>query len=238
MNSSIRRVLGVMAVLCLMTLVTGAAYASSTNSPPTPGITSVSAQAGIGSDRGPGNTAPAAPADIVVPELFPTAGDPYCSFTNGCGSIPAGGSTAFQWTTGDFVESAVFIGTGITSLEDLEISWSAIDDLAAGQQENWEIYANGVDTGYFAYVNCSGAGFCSGNVGINATLVFPNIAPLVGTYQISIVESNTIPGGDGSIAWNDGGTTGLSQAAVPEPRSMVLLATGLALACAFWRKLS
>ena len=235
MNSPMRRALGVLFVLCFATFITaGAAYASSTNSGPS--LTAVSAQAGIGGHHSPGAAAPM-PADLVVNEPFPTAGDAYCSATNGCGTIPAGGSTAFQWTAGDFVQSAVFTNTGITSLEDLSLSWTAIDDLAAGQQENWEIFANGVDTGFFAFVNCSGSGYCSGNVGINGTINFSNIAPVAGGYQIEIIESNTIASGAGSIAWNDGGTTGLSQS-TPEPNSMVLLGTGLVLAGALWRKLS
>ena len=46
---------------------------------------------------------------VTVDEPFPTAGDAYCSATNGCGTIPAGGQTAFQWTTGDFVISSIFM---------------------------------------------------------------------------------------------------------------------------------
>jgi len=228
MNGNTRRVLGVLFLLCFATFaMAGVAYASGTSSNP---------RAAAGIDQHSAANAPVSPADINVNEPFPTAGDAFCSATNGCGTIPAGGSTFFQWTAGDFVQSAVFTGTGITSLDDLTANWSAQDFLAAGQQEDWEIFANGVDTGFFAFVNCSGSGFCSGNVNIIGTINFSDIAPVAGGYQIELIELNTIGGGLGSIAWNDGGTTGLSQA-TPEPNSMVLLATGLALAGALWRKL-
>ena len=45
--------------------------------------------------------------NVNVP--FPTAGDSYCSATNGCGTIPAGGGTDFQWTAGDFVTSSILV---------------------------------------------------------------------------------------------------------------------------------
>jgi len=53
-----------------------------------------------------------------VPEAFPTAGDMYCSATNGCGTLPAGGMTGFMWTTGDYIISPIF-STGQQSINSL-----------------------------------------------------------------------------------------------------------------------
>jgi hypothetical protein len=91
-------------------------------------------------------------ADIIVNEPFPASGDSYCS-DGGCGTIPLGGQTGSPSIAGDYVQSPVFTGTGITSLTDLNLTLTADDDLQSGQQENWEIYVNGVDTGWYAYVN-------------------------------------------------------------------------------------
>src|SRR5664279_3821287 len=60
---------------------------------------------------------------LVVSNVpFPTAGDAYCSATNGCGTIPAGGQTAFQWTAGDYVISSIF-HIPAASVTDLEANW-------------------------------------------------------------------------------------------------------------------
>ena len=63
-----------------------------------------------------------------VMEPFPSAGDAYCSATNGCGSLPAGGMTAYMWTAGDYVQSPVF-NTGQSSISSLTYDFLVNDVL-------------------------------------------------------------------------------------------------------------
>jgi len=162
-------------------------------------------------------------ADTVVP--FPTAGDAYCSATNGCGTIPAGGQTAFQWTTGDYVDSAIFV-LPTNSVTDLTADWTFADYLGGGNNETWNVYVNSVNVASTVLVDC---GYCGSDFTVTGTATFSDIAPVSGGYQISLVLQNTVPGGGGSVAWLDGGTTTVSytSTSVPEPGSILLLGTML-----------
>ncbi len=162
-------------------------------------------------------------ADTVVP--FPTAGDAYCSATNGCGTIPAGGQTAFQWTTGDYVDSAIFV-LPTNSVTDLTADWTFADYLGGGNNETWNVYVNSVNVASTVLVDC---GYCGSDFTVTGTATFSDIAPVSGGYQISLILQNTVPGGGGSVAWLDGGTTTVSytSTSVPEPGSILLLGTML-----------
>src|ERR1035441_781387 len=81
-------------------------------------------------------------APIVSNVPFPTAGDAYCSATNGCGTIPVGGQTAFMWTAGDYVISSIF-HIPAASVTDLEANWQ-FQDFLGGNTETWYVYINGV----------------------------------------------------------------------------------------------
>src|SRR5437764_10507648 len=81
--------------------------------------------------------------DVTVNEPFPTAGDNYCSATNGCGTIPNGGQTAFMWTAGDFVISSVFV-LATQSVTDLTANWQYQDFLGNGNTETWFVLLNGI----------------------------------------------------------------------------------------------
>ncbi|MGD0200540.1 MAG: PEP-CTERM sorting domain-containing protein [Bryobacteraceae bacterium] len=164
-------------------------------------------------------------AGLIV-EPFPTAGDPFTSATNGNGTIPSGGQTNFQWTTGDSVTSSVFIipGSSVTGLTE---NWQYQSYLQGGGSEAWNIYVNGVLVGAEVLNDCGSD--CGGlDFGLTNTLSFAGIAPAAGGYQIGLILQNTVPSGLGSVAWLDGGTTVLAYASgVPEPSGLTAL--GLAL---------
>lgn len=158
--------------------------------------------------------------EINVP--FPAAGDAYCSATDGCGTIPSGGQTGFMFTTGDFVQSPVF-DLPLSAVTDLTANWSFQNFLGDGGNETWFVEVNGTPIASFVAPDDN---FSGNTWTVSGTAVFGPIAPVAGGYQVSLVLQNTVPAGEGSIAWYDGGVTGLS--GVPEPTSMLLLGTGLA----------
>jgi len=168
------------------------------------------------------------PADVTVNVPFPTAGDAYCSATNGCGNIPSGGQTAFQYTAGDYVISSVFV-LPTSSVTDLTANWQFQDFLGnyngTPTTETWFVYVNGVAVANAVLPDDN----YNGDIGtVSGTVNFAGIAPVAGGYQVELVLQNTVGFGEGSAAWLDGGTTGLSFATVPEPTSMMLLGTSLA----------
>jgi PEP-CTERM motif len=173
--------------------------------------------------------------DTTTNEPFPTAGDAYCSATGGCGNIPAGGQTAFMWTAGDYVMSSIFVlptngVTGITA------NWSYQDFLGGGNTETWFALVNGVAV---AQATLPDDNFVGDILTVTGSVSFAAIAPVGGGYQVELVLQNTVPGGGGSVAWLDGGITGLSYSSgVPEPSSMLLLGSGLLLVGFVRRKLS
>jgi hypothetical protein len=176
-------------------------------------------------------------AVVNVNEPFPTAGDAYCSATNGCGTIPAGGQTAFQWTTGDFVISSIFV-LPTASVTDLTANWNFQDFLGGGNTETWVALVNGVPV---AMATLPDDNFMGDILNVSGTVTFAGIGPVAGGYQVELVLQNTVPFGGGSVAWLDGGITGLSYntTTVPEPGSMVLFGSGIVgLAGLLRRKLS
>jgi hypothetical protein len=167
-----------------------------------------------------------APANDPVSWVpFPTAGNSYCSATDGCGTIPAGGQTQPQWTTGDYVMSSVF-NLPTTSVTDLTANWSFVNSLGGGgNDETWYVYLNGVAVAQTTLPDC---GYCGDTQTVTGTVNFADIAPIGGGYQLELVLQNTIPFGGGSVTWLDGGTTGLSYSAVPEPSTWAMMLLGFA----------
>ena len=72
------------------------------------------------------------------PRVMPTAAPPTA-----VAHIPAGGQTAFQWTTGDFVISSIFV-LPTSSVTDLTANWSFQDFLGGGNTETWAVFVNNI----------------------------------------------------------------------------------------------
>lgn len=161
-----------------------------------------------------------------VPEPFPTAGDAYCSFTNGCGNIPPGGQTAFMWTTGDYVQSPIFI-TGQPFVNSLQYNILYDNVIGGGNSETVDILINNIVVGDFVAPDCN---YCGQTYTASGVLNFSNIAPVGGGYQLELMLTNTLPPGGGSIAFEDGGMVTLSgggQGTTPEPGSILLFGSGI-----------
>src|ERR1700680_2852969 len=164
---------------------------------------------------------PSFAASVTVP--FTGAGDPYCSATNGCGNIPSGGQTGYMWTAGDFVDQT-FTGTGLVSVDSLSFSIPYQDYLGGGNTETVAFYINSIQVDSFVAPNCT---YCGSAFIATDSISF---SPIFGggDYTLDLVLQNTIPGGGGSLAFLDGGTTTLSSnAAVPEPMTIALFGAGL-----------
>ena len=170
-------------------------------------------------------------APIVSNVPFPTAGDAYCG-SNMCGTISAGGQTDFMWTAGNYVISSIF-HIPAASVTDLEANWQ-FQDFLGGNTETWYVYINGVAVAQALLPDDSYNGDI---LTVTGTVNFAGIAPVGGGYQVELVLQNTVPFGGGSVAWLDGGTTGLSY--TPEPGTMMLFGSGvIGLAGLLRRKLS
>ncbi|HLI62835.1 MAG TPA: PEP-CTERM sorting domain-containing protein [Terriglobales bacterium] len=162
--------------------------------------------------------------NVQVP--FPTAGDYYCSATNGCGYIPSGGQTAYMWTQGDYVISSNFTSTGLSSVTGLMWDFTIQNYLGGGNNETVDILLNDTMVGSFTALDC---GYCGNYQQITGSVNFSGIAPVNGGYTLEMELTNTIPSGGGSIAFTDGGEftlIGSSGGTVPEPSSILLFGSG------------
>jgi hypothetical protein len=107
---------------------------------------------------------------------------------------------------------------------DLEANWFVQDFLGGGNTETWFAYVNGVAV---AQVTLPDDAYNGDILNITGTVNFAGIAPVAGGYQVELILQNTVPFGGGSVAWMDGGITGLSYNVTPEPGSMVLFGSGV-----------
>ncbi|MGC2108560.1 MAG: PEP-CTERM sorting domain-containing protein [Candidatus Korobacteraceae bacterium] len=176
--------------------------------------------------------------DVMVP--FPTAGDMYCSATNGCGTLPAGGVTASMWTAGDYVMSSNFTSTGLTSVTGLSWDFQILNHLE-GNNELVDILLNNTVVGNFTAMDSNNCG-CMQT--ITGSMNFGAIGPMNGGYTLEMELTQTIPPGGGSIAFADGGeftlegSSSTSTGTTPEPGSILLFGTGaLALGAVVRRKM-
>jgi len=131
-----------------------------------------------------------------------------------------GGQSEPLFTSGDFVTEIFF--TGQQSIGSLTYDFSLINDLGgnAGHSYTNNVYVNDSLVGSFLVPDC---GYCGSTQEYTGTF---NFAPLEGdgTYALSIVLGENVPGGDGNETFLSGGSANLGD--VPEPSSIVLLGSG------------
>ena len=122
------------------------------------------------------------------------------------------------------MESAIF-SLPTPSVDDLTANWSVVDGLGDGNSETWYVFLSGVPV---ASVVLPDTGFGNITLTVMGTVNFSGVEAMNGGYQIELVLQNTVPAGGGSVAWLDGGITGLSYTAVPEPSIWSMFMVGFA----------
>jgi hypothetical protein len=146
-----------------------------------------------------------------------------CNFP-GTGGRPA----SYIWSFEDYWRQSI-TGSGLASVNALSLNLNLQDFLAAGNSAVFAVQLNGVGLGSFrvdALGDFSGTDFFQ--------LWTPNFSPISagGAYVVEVrMISETLPQGGGAVGlYTDGASTIelIGVAAVPEPSTYVLLATGLA----------
>ncbi|MEO8812985.1 MAG: PEPxxWA-CTERM sorting domain-containing protein [Caulobacteraceae bacterium] len=181
--------------------------------------------------QGFGNAPSPQPEAASATVGFPSSGTFYFSATNGTGFIPAGGMSAFMWTTGDYV-SQTFAEPGLPNVSSLNVNFQFNDVLGSGNNETVYLLINSTPVAQFIAPDCS---YCGTNYTVSGALNFAGIAPIAGGYTLEMQLQNTIPSGGGSIAFNDGGTWILGAAGTPEPATWAMMLAGFGLAGAALR---
>lgn len=124
-----------------------------------------------------------------------------------------------MWTSGDFISQTIS-GTGLASVGSFQNSFM-IENITGGTDLSIAALIDGTTVGMFDIVAC---GFCRDIQTIDVSFSFGAIAG-AGSYDISYVLQNTLAGGDGSIAFLDGGR-GTLTSAVPEPATWAFMIFG------------
>jgi len=124
------------------------------------------------------------------------------------------------FTSGDFVTEIFF--TGQQSIASVSYDFFLINNLGnnPGYSYQNDLFVNDVLIGSFLVPDC---GYCGSTQEYKGTF---NFSPLEGdgTYALSIVLGENVPGGDGNETFLAPGSVALSD--VPEPGSLVLLGSG------------
>lgn len=167
----------------------------------------------------------------TVDFTFPNDATAYDSATGGSGVIPTGGQSAWMYTAGDNVSWTV--DTPITDVSVFKDNITLADFLAAGQPLYIGVDINGYDAGPMLV----DGGQTLWDTGITAYIgpLRPLISPS-GNYTITLTLLDTVPPGDGSVAFMDGGVASLTGTAVPEPGAWLMMLSGIALAGAAARR--
>ncbi|HVP49947.1 MAG TPA: PEP-CTERM sorting domain-containing protein [Candidatus Bathyarchaeia archaeon] len=142
---------------------------------------------------------------------FPTIGAFYYSATNGSGFVTTNGPMPSMWTAGDFLTQTFWNGPDSADSAAFDFY---LRDYLDGATETWDIYINGTQVGYFDVPDAGGTDPLLHGYGVL------NFSPIAGNgfYTYSFILQNTVPPGQGSVAFY----------VTPEPGSVLMLGTGFA----------
>lgn len=166
-------------------------------------------------------------ADSTV--TFPSDNSFNCN-VNGCGFLGDNNHQSMPFfTAGDFVTEIFF--TGQTSVAGLQYDFFLQDNLGGnpGAQYLNNVYINDVLVGSFEVPDCN---FCGTEMELTGTFNFSAIEG-DGTYALSIVLGESVPGGDGNEIFLAPGSATLldstttTTGTTPEPGTFVLLGSGM-----------
>ncbi len=136
---------------------------------------------------------------------------------------PSGGATPNHiWVAGDYWDQT-FNGTGLANATALGLNIDIDDNiLDPTQQVNLDVLLNGTNVGSFSIAS-GVTGFVS-----NTFLFSPVLALGTDSFDIKMLETNTIPSGLGSVSMSINQTSyaTLRGGAVPEPNTLALVAVG------------
>lgn len=158
---------------------------------------------------------------------FPSDNTWYSTGSNGSDFFGNnGGLSAPMGTAGDYL-SETFV-TGQTFVNSLTVDWTVVDYFGNNPGVSYEndIYLNGTFVGFFLVDDC---GFCANLSPITGSVSFNPIYGF-GTYNLSVVLSQTAPGNGGSewfTEFNAAGSQATALLGTPEPGSIALLGSGL-----------
>jgi hypothetical protein len=163
---------------------------------------------------------------IVVMASGATAGTVFFGSPDFTWSQPGGGGTPNHiWTAGDYWEQS-FSGTGLGTVSALGLNLFIDDNiLTGGNQVDLDVLLNGTNVGSFSI----GQGVTGS---LSNTFLFSPIAALPSTtFDIKMLETNTVPPGEGSVSMAADSRSYAELrgvAPVPEPSSLALVGFGAA----------